>query len=112
AVAEAHLSSCASCRSELERSKKLEAVLRSVPSGAAPDADRFVASVRARARRPMPARWAVAAAALIAIPILAILAFRGGPVDVRAELAKYSVKPSADIENRIRSAGPSGLAQL
>jgi hypothetical protein len=112
ALVEAHLASCAGCRSELERSRKLEAVLRSVPSGAAPDADRFVQSVKARSRRSREARWALAAAALIAAAGLSMFALRGGPVDVRAELVKYSVKPTAEIENRIRSAGPAGLVQL
>jgi len=112
AAVEGHLASCAACRAELDRSKKLEAVLRSVPSGAAPDADRFVQSVRARSRRSSEARWALAAAALIAAVGLATFALRSEPVDVRAELVKYSVKPSAEIENRIRSAGPAGLVQL
>lgn len=112
AAVEGHLASCAACRAELDRSKKLEAVLRSVPSGAAPDADRFLQSVRARSRRSSEARWALAAAALIAAVGLATFALRSEPVDVRAELAKYSVKPSAEIENRIRSAGPKGLVQL
>jgi hypothetical protein len=112
AIVEGHLASCAACRTELEQSRKLEKVLRSVSAGAAPDADRFVASVRARSRRAAPGRWAAAAAVLIAAPVLVFFALRGGPVDVRAELAKYAVKPSADIENRIRSAGPQGLVQL
>ena len=46
AVVEAHLASCAACRTERERSTKLEAVLRSVPAGAAPDADRRVCHTR------------------------------------------------------------------
>jgi hypothetical protein len=109
---EAHLASCAACRGELERSRKLEAVLRSVPAGAAPDADRFVQSVRSRSRRPMGRWWALAAAVLIAVAGLAVFSFRTAPVDVRAELAQYSVKPSAEIENRIKSAGPAGLGAL
>ena len=112
AAVEEHLASCAACRSELERSKKLEAVLRSVPSGDAPDADRFLQALRSRSRRSSEARWALAAAALIAVAGLTTFAFREDPVDVRGELAKYSVKPTAEIENRIRSAGPAGLAQL
>jgi hypothetical protein len=112
AAVEDHLASCAACRSELERSKKLEAVLRSVPSGEAPDADRFLQALRTRSRRSSEARWALAAAALIAAAGLTMVAFREDPVDVRAELAKYSVKPTAEIEKRIRSAGPAGLAQL
>ena len=108
AVVEDHLVSCAACRSELERSKKLEKVLRSVPSGALPNEDRFLASVKARStprRSWIP--WGLAAAAG-----LTVFALREDPVDVRAELAKYSLRPTAEIENRIRSAGPAGLAQL
>jgi hypothetical protein len=107
-----HLASCAACRGELERSRKLEEVLRSVPAGAAPDADRFVQSVRSRSRRPMGRWWALAAAVLIAVAGLSVFSFRTAPVDVRAELAQYSVKPSAEIENRIKSAGPAGLGAL
>ncbi len=35
-----------------------------------------------------------------------------GPVDVRAELERYSRSPSAEAELRIRSAGPVGMAVL
>jgi hypothetical protein len=112
AAVEGHLASCAGCRAELDRSRKLDAVLRSVPAGAAPDADRFVQSVRSRSRRSSGGRWAFAAAALIAITGLAVFSFRSGPVDVRAELAKYSVKPTAEIENRIKSAGPASFGAL
>jgi len=49
---EAHLSGCGACRSELERSRKLEKVLRSIPSGAPPDVDRFVETVRLRSITP------------------------------------------------------------
>jgi hypothetical protein len=112
AAVESHLSSCAACRAELERSRKLEAVLRSVPAGAAPDADQFVQSVRARSRRPAGGRWALAAAVLIGIAGLVIALLRDGPVNVRAELAKYAEKPSTEVENRIRSAGVAGLGEL
>jgi len=111
ATVDGHLAACDACRAELERSRKLETVLRKVTTGAAPDADRFVESVRARSRRPSPARWALAAAALIAVAGLAIVALRG-PVDVRAELVKYSEKPATAIEDRLRSAGPAALRQL
>lgn len=112
AVADGHLASCAACRAELEQSRKLEKVLLSVSTGAAPDADRFVQSVRARSRRSSAVRWAIAAAALIAVAGLGILSFRNGPVDVRTELASYAKKPTAEVENRIRESGPDGLKQL
>ena len=112
ASVEGHLASCAACRSELERSRKLESVLRSVPAGTVPDADRFVNSVRSRARRPLGFRWAIAAALLAGITGLVVFSLSGRPVDVRAELAAYADKPSAEGENRIRSAGPAGLAVL
>ncbi|MBV8879677.1 MAG: zf-HC2 domain-containing protein [Planctomycetaceae bacterium] len=112
AAVEAHLSSCAACAGELQRSRKLEAVLRSVPSGAAPDADRFMQSVRLRARRPLPPPWMLAAAALLLAAGLVIVLSAGRKVDVAQELSRYAEKPSADIENRILSAGPAGLAVL
>jgi hypothetical protein len=118
---EGHLASCTACRAELERSRKLEAVLRSVTTGAAPDADRFVQSVRLRARRRPPI-WmlvgggvlatagGVAAAGFLLAFVLGHFVGKTQPVD--AELALYVEKPSAEIENRIRSAGPAGLAVL
>ncbi len=114
AAVDGHLAGCAACREELARSRRLEAVLRSVPppSGAAPDADRFVQSVRSQSRRSGAGRWALAAAALIGIAVAAAFALHRGPVDVRAELARYAQKPSAEIESRIQSAGPAGLAEL
>jgi hypothetical protein len=102
AVVEGHLASCTACRAELERSRKLEAVLRSVTTGAAPDADRFVQSVRLRSRRP----------SLRPLAGLVYMASGGGPVDVDAELARYAEKPSPDVEQRIKSAGPAALAEL
>lgn len=112
AAVETHLAACAACRAELERSRKLESVLRRVPSGAAPDADRFVQSVRLRARRRIPPAWMLAAAALLVAAGLTIVSSANRTVDVVAELARYVEKPSADIENRILSAGPAGLAVL
>lgn len=112
AAAEAHLSSCPACRSELERTRSLESVLRSVPVGAAPDADRFVQSVRLRSRRTPWRPWALAAAAALAAVGLSALALRPAAVDVAVELARYAEKPSAEAEARIRDAGPAGLAVL
>jgi len=109
---EGHLASCTACRAELERSRKLEAVLRSVTTGAAPDADRFVQSVRLRSRRPSLRPLALAAGLLLAVAGLVYMASGGDPVDVDAELARYAEKPSPDVEQRIKSAGPAALAEL
>ncbi|HZE99585.1 MAG TPA: zf-HC2 domain-containing protein [Planctomycetota bacterium] len=111
AAVEQHLSACATCRAEAESSRKLEGVLRSVSAGAAPDADRFVQSVRLRSRRTARLPWALAAAAAVLVASLFIFP-GGGAVDVRAELARYAEKPSPEIEKRIQSAGPRGLATL
>lgn len=112
AVVESHLASCAGCRAELESSRKLESVLKSVPTGAIPNADRFFESVRSRSRRPAAPRWAIAAALFVGITGIVIFSLKGGTVDVRAELAKYAEKPSAEAESRIRSAGAEGLKTL
>ncbi|HLY72515.1 MAG TPA: zf-HC2 domain-containing protein [Planctomycetota bacterium] len=119
---ETHLSSCAMCRSELERSRRLEAVLRSLPAspntGAGeaspgfPDVDRFVQGVRSRSRRRVPPPWLLAAAALLLVAGLVGLLREGGAVDVAAELSRFAQKPSPEIEDRIRSTGPAGLAAL
>jgi hypothetical protein len=109
---DAHLSSCPECRSELERSKKLESVLRSVSTGSAPDADRFVESVRLRSRRPSWRAWMAAAAVLLAAAGLSLLLRGSGAVDVPRELARYAEKPGPEIEARIASSGPAGLAAL
>ncbi|RPH35018.1 MAG: hypothetical protein EHM91_17760, partial [Planctomycetota bacterium] len=111
AIVDGHLASCAACRAELEQSRKLEKVLQSVPSGAAPDADRFVQSVRARSRRRL-LPWASAAAAALLMGLVGVLLLQNRPVDIRAELTSYAQKPTEEIESRIRSTGPAGLGQL
>jgi len=111
AIVDGHLASCAACRAELEQSRKLERVLQSVPSGAAPDADRFVQSVRARSRRRL-SPWPFAAAAALLIGLAGVLLLQNRPVDIRSELASYAKKPTEEIESRIRSTGHAGLGQL
>lgn len=103
---EAHLGSCADCRAELERLRKLEDILRRVPAGAPPDADRFLAHIRARSRRPSPVwRYAAAAAVILAVSVLFLDVVPRGPLDVAA----YLKAPSPELERRIREAGPSAL---
>jgi hypothetical protein len=115
AVVEAHLASCASCRGELEQSRKLEKVLRSVPAGAAPDTDRFLASVRARsaARRAwIPWSLAAAAAVLIMVGVSRIKLVHAPWQDDFAIVAQYSNQPSAALEEQLRARGPEALKTL
>ena len=117
AAVEGHLSSCAACRSELEQSRKLEKVLRSVPSGAVPDEDRFVQSVRARSRRRAWIPWAAAAAAALVVA-LGVARFRPAPdpkpawQDVTALVFQYSQQPSPALEETLRAGGPEALKTL
>ncbi len=115
-LAEEHLSSCGACREELERSRKLDALLRKVPAGAAPDADRFVSQVRSRSRRAAPWRMAAAAAIVAGIASLLWPALRSPERmtadEVRAALDAYAAKPTAETESRIGSAGPAALPIL
>jgi len=114
AVVEAHLLACDDCRSDLERSRRLEDVLRSVPAGAAPDADRFVQSVQRRSR-PFPFRfWGLAAAAAVVTVALSwTLTFpaRGGKEVVLA-VREYSERPSAAIELSLKAGGAEALRTL
>jgi hypothetical protein len=105
AAVDGHLAACAACRAELERLGKLEALLKRVPAGAPPDAERFLAGVRSRSRRPFPWRLAAAAAVLLAVGALFLRPGPAGPADVAAYLAS----PSPQLEMRIRQAGPSIL---
>lgn len=107
---EAHLESCADCRAELERLRKLEALLRRVPAGAPPDADRFLADLRARSRRPVPWRFLAAAAALLAAGA-AYFASRPGP-DVAALVDACLKSPAPALEARLRAAGPAALREV
>jgi hypothetical protein len=115
AVVDGHLASCAACRVELDRSRKLEKVLLSVPSGALPDADRFVQSVRSRSRRTSVGPWSIAAAAVLLFGFVAMLVHYGGPrplKQVRVAVQEYSVKPSAAIEDDLRARGPEALRTI
>ena len=114
AAVEAHLSACAGCRSDLERSRRLEDVLRSVPAGAAPDADRFVRSVRLRSR-PSPLRgWGLAAAGLLAAAALVrgLSAPAAGPEDFARLVEAYSEKPAESVERALRAGGSEALRTL
>jgi len=110
---EAHLASCGACRLELERSRKLEVVLKKVTPGTLPDADRFVQSVRLRSRRPFPRLWMVAAAAVFGIALFWFLSVppRGGK-QVFLAVQEYSEKPSVAIELRLKAGGAEALSIL
>ena len=109
-----HLDSCASCREELERSRRLESLLKkSVPSGAAPDTDRFLQAVQSRSRRRGGWVFGLAAAALLGVLSIVLSSLRSRPVDVGEQLVLYSQKKDMDgAESRIRSAGPAALPVL
>ncbi|HXX93393.1 MAG TPA: zf-HC2 domain-containing protein [Planctomycetota bacterium] len=112
---ERHLAGCEACRGELERSRRLEALLRqAAPAGGAPDPDRFLGHLQARSRGPGFWRLAVAAAFLVgAISGVLGLLSRGGPVDVREELARFAMKMDAgQAESRLRAAGPAAFPVL
>jgi hypothetical protein len=107
ASTESHVAGCAPCRAELEKGRKLEALLRRVPAGAPPDAERFLSEVRSRSRRPAPWRLA-AAAALIAAAGAAFFALRPAP-SLEQNITAYLSSPSAALEKHIRAAGPDAL---
>lgn len=114
AAVEGHLASCALCRADLEKSRRLESLLqKSVPSGAAPDTDRFLQGVQSRSRSRGGWGLGLAAAALLGVLSIVFSALRSGPVDVREQLVLYSQKKDMDgAEARIRSAGPAAFAVL
>jgi len=116
AVVEAHLASCAACRMELERSKKLEKVLRSVPAAKTlPDEDRFVASIRARSasrRSWIPWSLAAAAAMLILLGVSRIKLFHETWQDDIEIVAHYANQPSPALEEQLRARGPEALKTL
>lgn len=114
AEVEGHLAACATCRDELEKSRRLESLLlKAAPAGAAPDADTFVRSVHTRSRRTWGWGMALAAAAMLGILGIVLSSMPRGAVDVRAELARYAAKKDMDeAERRIASAGPDGLKML
>jgi hypothetical protein len=106
---EVHLSGCAGCREELDRSRRLERLLLSVPeAGKAPDAERFLGEVRSRSRRPFG--WGAAAAAAVLLGVLAfLLPPRGHRQDALEAVAAYAEKPSTTLEDAVRAAGPEGM---
>lgn len=113
AAVDAHLAACAACRAELARSRSLEDVLRRAPEEGAPDPERFLAELRVRtADRPWRRRAALAAVLLVGVA--AFLAFRPRPprVDVASAVDAYAAKPSPDIEETLRLAGPAALAAV
>ncbi|MBI3855263.1 MAG: zf-HC2 domain-containing protein [Planctomycetes bacterium] len=114
AAVDGHLASCAACRAELERLRKLEGVLKSVPIGATPDADRFLLSVRARSRRSPFRIWGVAAAAgIIGIACLWMLSLPPkGAQQVLAAVREYSEKPSVALELKLKAGGSEALGNL
>jgi hypothetical protein len=114
-LVEEHLAACPDCRAELERSRKLEDLLRTVPAGAAPEAERFIAGVRSRSRSAAPWRMAAAAAVMLGVLALVLRSGTPAPLDVealRAGLARYAAKPEARFEEDVRAAGPAGRAAL
>ena len=108
-VTEAHLASCAPCRAQLDQSGRLEALLRRVPAGAPPDAERFLAEIRSRSRRPAPWRFAAAAAVILAAAAAMYAALRPSTSSVEEDVAAYLQAPSADVERRLKAAGTDAL---
>lgn len=107
ASTEAHVAGCALCRAELDKGRKLESLLRRVPAGAPPDAERFLSEVRARSRRPSLGRFAAAAAVMLAAGAAWFAASR--PSSLEDDISAYLREPSSALEDRIRAAGPAAL---
>jgi hypothetical protein len=115
---EDHLGSGAACREEIDGSRRLEALLRNIPAGEAPDGERFLRMVRSRSRRRP--RFIAAAAFLIGT-LLILTSLRTDP---RVEILKnpvpdtletviaYALHPSLELENRIQAAGSAGLREV
>jgi predicted anti-sigma-YlaC factor YlaD len=108
---EAHLAACEPCRAELERSSRLDSLLRRVPGGAPPDAERFLAEVRSRSRRPSPLRWAAAAAAALLLGAVALYA-ASRPASIEADVEAYLRSPSAALEERLKAGGVDALRAI
>ena len=107
AAVESHLGACPACRSELDGSRRLDALLlRAAPGSASPDADRFLVAVRARTRRRPVLPWIAAAAALALCAVLPFaFAKPRQAADSAALLAEYAKAPSADLERRLLAGG-------
>jgi hypothetical protein len=114
-IVESHLQDCAPCREEAGRSRGLESLLRKAAGGAAaPDADRFLASLRRRTRpssRP-PFLRAAAAAVLLLIPAVLFLWRPRSAERVIVLVSRYAQAPSAEIERQIAEAGPEAFVSL
>lgn len=110
---EAHLSGCAACRESLESSWRLERLLLSAPPASRPDAERFLAGIRARTRRRFFDRRVLGAAAAAAV-FLGVLAssMRDRRADVRSALERFARAPSTADEERLRAAGPAAWPVL
>lgn len=111
-VVEAHLAGCAACRESLESSRRLERLLLSARPGSRPDAERFLAGIRARTRRRVDLRAIAAAAAAAAFLGVLASSIRDSRADVRAALERFARAPSAGDEALLRAAGPAGWAVL
>jgi hypothetical protein len=109
ASTEAHVASCPPCRAELDKAGKLEALLRRVPAGAPPDAERFLARIKARSRRPAPWRFAAAAAVILGGVAAFYAVSRPSTPSVEEDVAAYLRAPAAEIEKRLKAAGPDAL---
>jgi hypothetical protein len=115
-AAERHLASCAACRDELGRTKRLEGLLRgAAPGGAAPDEARFLAEIRRRSRTSRV--FGLRAAAAVAAGLLAGLVWllskgAGAPGRVAELVVAYASAPSADIERRLLEGGAPALSTL
>jgi anti-sigma factor RsiW len=107
---EGHLDSCAACREEIGRSRRLEALLRNIPAGEAPDGDRFLRMVRIRSRRRP--RLFLSAAAFLIGTLMILTSLKNTVPDMLETVAAYARHPSLKLEDRIQAAGPAGIKEV